>query len=118
MDSGYRRRVDSTQRGKAANEAIFREVNEEIENLYPSLARPDELLRIMCECDHLDCAAPLAVTIEVYERVRGESSCFIVTPGHEDTSVERVIEARSDYVIVQKAPGEPRDIAEQTDPRG
>jgi hypothetical protein len=109
--------VDSTQRRKAANEAIFREVNEEIENLYPSLTRPDELLRIMCECDHLDCAAPLTVTMEVYERVRADSSCFIIAPDHEDTAVERVVESGSGYVIVRKAPGEPRHVAEETDPR-
>lgn len=117
LKSGYRRGVDSTQRRKAANEAVFREVNEHIEDLHPRFARGGEPLWIVCECDHLDCAAPLGVTLEVYERVRRDSSCFIVTPGHEDTSVERVVETGSDYVIVQKAPGEPRQVAEESDPR-
>jgi len=109
--------MDSTQRRKAANEAIFREVNERIKSLQSRLVIADEPLRIMCECDQLDCSTPLAVTIEAYERVRGDSACFLVAPGHEDTAIERVVEAAPDYVIVRKNPGEPQQVAEESDPR-
>jgi hypothetical protein len=110
--------VDINQRRKAANEAVFREVNERIESLQHHFAlAADEPLRIVCECDKLDCDAPLTVELDVYERVRSDSACFFVAVGHEDSAVEKVVDTGGDYLIVRKDPGQPREIAEETDPR-
>ena len=111
--------MDTTQRRKAANEAVFRQVNEQIDELQRRFATVmDELLHIVCECDRVTCSEPLDVDIAVYERVRGDSACFFVSPGHEDPAVETVVESGPGYVIVRKRPGEPQQIAEDTDPRG
>ena len=59
----------------------------------------------------------LEVAVDVYERTRAESALFFVVPGHEDTSVESVVDGGGDYVIVRKHPGEPQEIAAETDPR-
>jgi len=111
--------MDSTQRRKAANEAVFREVNERVERLERRLAvaSPDDL-PVVCECDRLDCVERLSVSVETYERVRADAHCFIVAPGHADASVEDVIDGGGAYLVVRKRPGEPQAIAEQTDPRG
>jgi hypothetical protein len=110
--------MDDAQRRKAANEAVFREVNERIESLQRRFAlADDEPLRIVCECDRIDCSERLEVAVDVYERTRADSALFFVVPGHEDTAVESVVDSGGDYVIVRKRPGEPQEIAAETDPR-
>ncbi len=110
--------MDETQRRKAANEAVFREVNERMEKLQRAFALVgDDPLHIVCECDRLECAERLAVSIDVYERTRGDSACFFVAPGHEDGEVEDVVETSVDYLVVRKRRGEPQEIAAETDPR-
>ena len=110
--------MDNTERRKAANEAVFRQVNERIEELQRrfSIAEHDQL-QIVCECDRLDCMTHLTVTVPIYERVRADPASFFVMPGHEDPSVEDVLDSGGDYVIVRKHAGEPRQVAEDTDPR-
>lgn len=110
--------MDEAKRRKAANEAVFREVNERMESLQRSFAiASHQPLHIVCECDRLDCAERLTVQIETYEKIRSDSTLFLVRPGHEDDSVEDVIDTGGDYLVVRKRPGEPEQIAEQTDPR-
>ena len=111
--------MDETQRRKAQNEAVFREVNERIEDVHRrfALEDDDEGLQIVCECDRADCTERLEVSIDVYERVRSDSSCFFVSPGHEDPTVEDVVDSGGNYVIVRKRPGEARKVAAETDPR-
>lgn len=110
--------MSEPQRRKAANEVVFREVNERIEGLQRHFALTEqEPLQLVCECDRLGCVEKLSMTLDEYERVRGDGACFIVATGHEDPQVEDVVDTRGGYVIVRKNLGEPRDIAESTDPR-
>ena len=110
--------MDDSQRRKAANEAVFRHVNEQIDDLRRRFATvSDGLLHIVCECDRVDCAEPLDVEIAEYERVRADAACFFVKPGHEDTTVETVVDSGRNFLVVRKRPGEPQRIAEETDPR-
>jgi hypothetical protein len=110
--------MDETQRRKAANEAVFREVNERIEALQRGFAvTQKQPLHIVCECDRLDCTSRITVSVERYEGVRAHSDEFFVIEGHEDSSVEEVVDTGPEYLIVRKKPGEPREIAESTDPR-
>ena len=39
---------------------------------------------------------------DVYERVRADATHFLLRPGHEDPTVERVIETHDSYVVVEK----------------
>ncbi len=110
--------MDEAKRRKAANETVFREVNERIESLQRPFALAEhQPLQIVCECDRLDCSERLSVQLEVYEEIRSDAALFLVRPGHEDDSVEDVVDTGGDYMIVRKRPGEPQQIAEQTDPR-
>ncbi len=110
MDDAYRR--------KAANEAVFREVNERIEALQHAFALTErEPLHIVCECDRLDCMDRISVAVDTYEAVRANSDQFVVTPGHEDPAVEDVVDTGAGFLVVRKHAGEPRAIAEATDPR-
>ena len=110
--------MSENQRRKAANEAVFREVNERIETLQHAFAIVEhQPLNIVCECDRLDCTQQVSVQLETYEKVRRDSALFFVASAHNDESVEDVVDTGGDYMIVRKRPGEPQEIAEQTDPR-
>ena len=77
--------MSEIERRKAANEAVFRNVNERIEALQHSFAVAErEPLQMVCECDRLDCMERVAVSVDAYELVRSHPDQFIVTPGHED----------------------------------
>ncbi|MGN6796954.1 MAG: hypothetical protein ACTHKS_02270 [Gaiellaceae bacterium] len=110
--------MSEIERRKAANEAVFRNVNERIKALQHSFAVAErEPLQMICECDRLDCTERVAIGVDVYELVRSHPAQFVVTPGHEDTKVDEVIRETSGYTVVRKEPGDPRDVAVETYPR-
>ena len=110
--------MSETERRKAANEAVFRNVNERIKALQHSFAVAErEPLQMICECDKLDCMERVSVGVDAYELVRSHSDEFIVSPGHEDARIEEVISVTSGYTIVRKKQGDPREVAVETDPR-
>ena len=53
----------------------------------------------------------------VYERVRSDATHFLLSPGHEAPTVERVIETFDSYVVVEKEGRDVEPVVEQTDPR-
>ena len=99
------------------NEAVFREVNERIEQLAEAFDLKTEQLDLVCECGKADCVERISMTYQEYESLRSESHQFAVFPGHEFPDVERVIDRRKGYDVVQKYKGAPERIAERTDPR-
>jgi hypothetical protein len=105
--------VDERARRVAENEAVFREVNERIDDLAERL---DVETEIVCECSRLDCAERLTVPADEYERVRAHGRRFLLAEGHEQPAVERVIDARGGWIVVEKV-GEAGDVAEAEDPR-
>ena len=84
----------------ARTEAIFREVNEAIAKTAESFAA--EEADFVCECADPDCAHRVRTSLEEYERVRADGTHFLLVPGHEEPSVERVIAHAPGYWIVEK----------------
>jgi hypothetical protein len=106
---------EELERRLAANEVIFREVNEGIERgQWPGEA--DTPVGFRCECARLGCNLLLNLTLAEYEHVRSHPRRFVMIRGHEVPAVESVVEDRAEYVIVEK-----RDVAGQraqaSDPR-
>jgi hypothetical protein len=99
------------------NEAVFREVNERIENLAETFDLESEQLDLVCECGDADCVQRITMTHSEYERLRSDSHLFAVFPGHEQPDVDRVVDRLQGYHVVEKNVGTPARIAEQTDPR-
>src|ERR1043165_2907917 len=65
----------------ARNEALFREVNERLENLahtFEQVAGPGT--SFACECADLDCLKQVAMSVGEYERVRSHPNQFVVLP--------------------------------------
>jgi hypothetical protein len=97
------------------NEALFREVNERIAELNQTF-QVEGRSEFLCECSREACKEPVSISIDEYETVRRAATRFFVLPGHEDTSVESVVERSERYVVVEKI-GEAAEEADALDPR-
>jgi hypothetical protein len=103
------------QRRVAANESVFRDVNDAIERgLWPG--EDDSPVAFRCECASLQCNRLVELTPRAYEWVRANPRRFLVLRGHELLEVETVVESHDDYVVVQKR-AEAGKAAQDADPR-
>ena len=101
----------------ARNEALFREVNEQVERLSERQGRgAEEELLVICECSDDRCTERVAVPRAVYHEVRANPRRFLIVSGH-DHDFEHVVDGTERYAIVEKE-GRAGDVAEQNDPRG
>jgi len=100
----------------ARNEALFRNVNEQIDSLN-DLGAALPRFPIVCECGAESCTESILVEKPVYEAVRTHPERFIVRAGHL-AEVDTAIEDHGEFLVVAKEPGLPRETAEATDPRG
>ena len=101
----------------AANEALFREVNEQREELSSGGARQGRL-EVICECGAGSCSEPISIRINDYEIVRSHSTWFIVKPGHEFEDVEDVAQWHESFYVVEKRAGRAAELVQEADPRG
>jgi hypothetical protein len=99
------------------NEAVFREVNERIEQVAEAFNLQDQQLDLLCECGRAECVDRISMTRAQYEELRSDSNSFAIRPGHDEPDVERVIANKKGYDVVEKFEGVPERIAEETDPR-
>ena len=97
----------------ARNEALFREVNENIARLEERHGATLTEPVFICECANAGCAEQLAIDPGTYRRVREQPRLFFVRQGHEEPQLERVVEKHRDFLIVEKT-GAAGQIAEQT----
>jgi hypothetical protein len=108
---------DEQGRRAGVNEALFREVNEQIRSLDDALGEDDGgTIAVICECADADCTERLLLLVSEYERVRDDALLYVVARGHELPGVEQVVERRDSWEVVRKV-GVASEIAEETDPR-
>ena len=107
---------DETKAGR--NQALFREVNERVKAIDEEHAIPTDVpWEFLCECADTDCTKRISLTPAEYEAVRRVPTHFSVATGHEWPDVERVVEHRGRFVVVEKV-GKSGVIAVELDPRG
>ena len=112
--------MDDRARRVAANEAVARQVNEELTPLQVT-----DSLALLCECGSRECHATLEVSRSEYEEVsrseyeevRANPTRFLVVIGHDLPDVESVVSTRGEHAVVEKDDPEARDLARRTDPR-
>jgi len=109
--------VSSREERIGLNEAVFREVNERIEDLAETFQLQDEPLDLVCECGDAGCVRRVSMTCAEYEQLRSDPRHFAVHPGHEYPDVEEVVDRRKGYDVVSKNEEITERIAERTDPR-
>jgi len=107
--------MDQRAREIGRHQALFREVNERIEELAETFDLKDELT-ILCECGWGECDERIALREDEYDRLRRIPTHFAVLPGHEIPDVERVVERHDGFVVVEKF-GESANVAIRLDPR-
>jgi hypothetical protein len=105
-------RMDSRTERVVKNEAVFREVNERINEVVR-----DATAEYHCECGHATCTETIPMTVADYEDMRTDSTCFAVLPGHEIPDLEDVVKRSDGFFVVRKEPGAPAELAAKLDPR-
>jgi hypothetical protein len=109
--------VSDREQRLAENEAAFRDVNESLRYVAEEGTTTVRTLRLVCECGDAGCSDFLDATVIEYEGVRAVSTHFLVRPGHVAPEVERVVAENERFAVVEKKPGEPAEIARESDPR-
>ena len=105
--------MNERQRRIGENEAVFREVNEQIRGLATA-----PTIEVVCECGTRSCTDRIEVDIDRYARVRADGTLFLLKPGHDIPETETVVERGERCWVVRKDEGGPADLARATDPRG
>ena len=107
--------MSERERRIAANEALFRSVNEQVQRLNDALrARPVEAL-IVCECGNTVCTERIEVTNDEWADVRADPAQFMVKPMHAIPDTETVVSTQDRFWIVRKVEGLAADLARATD---
>lgn len=88
----------------ARNEALHREMNEEIEESYESHPA-DDYMDIVCECGLSDCDVFLKVTRAEYEDIRADVRQFIIVRDHVVPDVDDIVLETDRFTIVGKSEG-------------
>jgi hypothetical protein len=88
----------------AQNQALFREVNERIESLSDAFSVEAPIGDFVCECADEGCSERIGVALAEYEGVRADGNRFLVAPtaDHYFSEVERLVEMRERFWIVEK----------------
>jgi benzoyl-CoA reductase/2-hydroxyglutaryl-CoA dehydratase subunit BcrC/BadD/HgdB len=100
---------------RARTEALFRDVNERIAESAERFAATST--QFVCECADPDCTHRVEATLNEYEEVRSDGATFMLVPGHEHDDIERVVERRHGFNIVEKMQGTVRETVRRLNPR-
>src|SRR6266487_2317719 len=92
------------KRRAGKNQSLFREVNERVNDVNKSHGLWVSLSDWICECADETCTEPIELTPQQYEKVREQSTHFIVAPSKEHVvfEVEWVVEQQARYWVVSK----------------
>jgi hypothetical protein len=100
---------------RATTEALFRDVNERIAE---SAERFDaDRTQFVCECADPNCTHRLEASLAEYEEVRAHGARFLLVHGHEHPDIEKVVDKRPRFSIVEKMHASVRRTVELLDPR-
>jgi hypothetical protein len=106
--------VDAREKRMTQNEALFREVNERVQD------HADEggsaVYDYFCECANIDCTFRVTLTPAQYEAIRADPKQFVVLPLHYTPEVETLVTDNESHWIVRKT-GEAGEYVEAVDPR-
>ena len=101
---------------EARSQALFREVNERIEQIADNFGS-DGQNQLICECGNPDCTQRIELTPAEYEHVRAHASRFVVALNHENPETESIVEQNDRFAVVETYADASSRIARQTDPR-
>jgi hypothetical protein len=105
-----------SNRRLAENEAYFRQYNEQVQKRLKEIDgiaveegkthlthdESETLFHFYCECSDEDCRKRIALSLNTYTSCHKQRDHFIVLPGHEVRSIERVIAKQPEFWLVEK----------------
>ena len=91
MDELTRKRLEH-------NEAVFRAINEEIDDASNRGARD-----YICECADATCSETIRLTQAEYRTVRADADRYVLIPGHEISGLENIVHREPGHLVVEKA---------------
>ena len=100
---------------RAQTEALFRDVNERIAESAQRFEA--DTTQFVCECADPNCTHRVEASLDEYEDVRADGATFMLTPGHADTDIERVLEDRGRFHVVEKVQQTVRATVRRLNPR-
>ena len=113
---------DSSELKIAENEQMFKEPNQKVVSNFRNLektAREDSQLefipdlnipiRFFCECADENCRKRVELKISEYEQLHQNSSQFVILPGHNVPSAERIVREGELYFVVEKNKTPPKN---------
>lgn len=109
--------MDERERRIGENEALFRQVNEQVESINETFSTLTDHMVIVCECGDRNCLEQIEISLEAYEALRSDPALFAIKPGHEIPDVEDVVSRNDRYWVVAKHAGALTMLAERLDPR-
>ena len=83
--------------------ALYRVVNDQIEQLGDRWDLLDGPLAVLCECGNPNCVARIELAKPVYGAIRGQPARFVLKAGHELPGVDRVVERVDGYVVTENS---------------
>lgn len=93
---------DRQQEQLAANEDLFRQINERVEDVAATHGSDSHEYEFFCECSDPGCSERVRLTLAEYRRVREDGARFIVVKGHVVKEIERVVQDAEDHAVVEK----------------
>jgi hypothetical protein len=109
--------MSERERRIGLNEAVFRSVNERLEELNQTFSEMTGNFEIICECGDEGCSEMFSIATREYEEIRSDPTQFAVLSGHEIGDVDLILEHREAYNLVRKRAGDAARAATVTDPR-
>ena len=100
---------------RARTEALFRDVNERIAESAHRFDAPST--QFVCECADPSCTNRLEATLVEYEEVRADGATFMLAPGHDHSDIERVVQDKGRFPIVEKVQATVRATVRRLNPR-
>lgn len=108
-------RNSSTKKSMIENEAVFRDYNERIKKGFDEIKRlatednqrafvsqDNSPLYFYCECSDENCRKRIQMKQSKYTQIHKNRDKFIIIPGHEVPSIERIVKKYNDYCVVEK----------------
>jgi hypothetical protein len=108
-------RVREDGEKRARTESLFRDVNERIAESAQRFAAGST--QFVCECSDPNCTHRVEASLAEYEDVRRDGAMFMLAPGHAQTDIERVVEDRGRFQVVEKMQQTVRATVERLNPR-
>ncbi len=97
----------------AENEALFREVNERVQE---AAEHGGGTYDYFCECANVDCTFRITLAPAEYEAIRKDAKQLVVLPNHYTPEIEELVAEHESHWIVRKD-GEAGEYVEKLDPR-